>query len=98
MWLSEREMVRGGCGSRGPCPPFLFLPFLTKSLYKVVSRKADHMLIITQSWAGSRVRRVRCLNAEFKETHSQVGALHFHDAEGKHLLKFDIPGAPLASP
>lgn len=58
----------GGVHHIGPCSPFLFLPFLTKSLYKVVSGKADHMLIIMQGRAGPRVRQVRYLNAKGKET------------------------------
>lgn len=67
--MKEGENDNGG-GVRhvGPCSPFLFLPFLTKSLYKVVSGKADHMLVIMQSRAGPRVRQVRYLNAKCKGT------------------------------
>lgn len=53
----------------GPCPPFLFVSFLTHSLYTVVSGKADHMLIIMQSRAGIG-KQGRCVNAKFKETFS----------------------------
>lgn len=47
--------------------PFLFLPFMKRSLYTVGAGKAGCMLIIRQSGAGTWVRQMRCLSAKFKE-------------------------------